>query len=72
MGVYDIVKVPCPKCKKIEYFQSKSGDCLLNLYLLSACPDDVLFDVNRHAPYRCSRCKTDFSVDITTKKSIMI
>jgi len=33
MGMYDNInfEMPCPNCKtKIEYFQSKSGSCLMN------------------------------------------
>lgn len=63
MGVYDTVEVPCPKCGKIEYFQSKSGERLMENYTLQNVPDDVLIDINRHAPYRCKNCQTLFLVN---------
>jgi RNase P subunit RPR2 len=60
MGCYDTVIVPCPKCGTEAEFQSKGGDCLLRVYSLADCPEDVLSDVNRHAPYTCEKCGTIF------------
>ena len=62
MGCYDMVMVPCPKCGIEEQFQSKGGDCLLQEYSLADCPEDVLADVNRHAPATCGKCGTMFKV----------
>jgi hypothetical protein len=64
MGMYDSVMVPCPNCGERVEFQSKSGDCLLNVYDLETCPSDVLGDVNRHSPYDCPKCSTVFKVDL--------
>jgi len=63
MGCYDTVEVPCPECGKIEYFQSKSGERMMENYTLQNVPDDVLVDVNRHAPYKCRDCQTLFLVN---------
>ena len=65
MGCYDSVMVPCPKCSTVSEFQSKSGECLLREYTLENCPEDVLGDVNRHAPNRCEMCGTEYGVSIT-------
>ena len=62
MGCFDTVKVPCPRCGSIAYFQSKGGDCVLAEYDLDDCPADVMSDVNRHAPYSCDNCGALFSV----------
>ena len=62
MGMFDTVLVPCPKCGRKEGFQSKSGDCILAEYELADAPADVLIGVNRHAPYRCADCGTQFLV----------
>lgn len=64
MGMFDTVLVPCPKCGKLAEFQSKGGDCILAVYNLADAPNDVLFDVNRHSPYKCENCKTLFEVSI--------
>ena len=64
MGAYDTVRVPCPDCKKIEFFQSKSGDRRFQVYELDNCPRDVLENVNRHSPYTCSNCETSFMVKL--------
>ena len=71
MGMFDEVIVPCPTCGEVEAFQSKSGPCLLECHSLSACPEDILADVNRHAPYLCGACSTAFSVDISTRQSVI-
>ena len=74
MGSFDIVKVPCPKCGAVAEFQSKGGQCMLEEYDLENAPADVLMDINRHSPYTCRCCSTEFEVDvkiITTAKSII-
>jgi hypothetical protein len=70
MGMYDTVMVKCPSCGKKNEFQSKGGDCLLSVYTLKICPDDVLSDVNRHAPYEC-RCGVSFMIDIPNRKAVV-
>lgn len=62
MGCYDSVMVPCPKCGERSEFQSKSGECLCREYMLEDCPEEVLGDVNRHAPNICGRCHTEYYV----------
>lgn len=64
MGVYDSVMVPCPVCGTVSEFQSKSGECLMREYTLEECPQDVLGDVNRHAPNVCEQCKIQYYVHI--------
>lgn len=64
MGMYDTVMVPCPTCGERAEFQSKSGRCMLETYTLEEAPDEVLFDVNRHGPNTCTKCKTQFSVAV--------
>lgn len=65
MGCYDTVRVPCPKCGEVEYFQSKSGECILSEYDMLDCPPEILADVNRHSPYDCQKCGTMFKVKLT-------
>ena len=64
MGVYDIVFVPCPRCGDRVEAQSKGGDCILARYRLEDAPDDVLSNVNRHAPFVCENCGTIFEVQL--------
>jgi hypothetical protein len=71
MGMYDSVMVKCQKCGEEHEFQSKSGECLLDVYTLENCPDDVMANVNRHSPYKCD-CGTLFQVDIATRKPCTI
>ena len=71
MGMFDSVYIERPKCKKKNEFQSKSGECNLENYTLKNCPDDVLVNVNRHAPCHCE-CGTLYEVDIKKRKAIKI
>jgi len=41
MGMFDTVKVPCPKCSGHAFVQSKTGWCDLTTYNYADCPDDV-------------------------------
>jgi len=71
MGMYDSVYVKCPNCGEESEFQSKSGDCFLSRYTLEDCPQDVLIDVNRHAPIFCD-CGVSYLVDIKNRKAILL
>ena len=64
MGMFDTVMVPCPTCGERAEFQSKSGTCTLETFLLEEAPDDVLFDVNRHGPHTCGKCGALFGAKI--------
>lgn len=70
MGVYDTVWVECPSCSHKNDFQSKSGECILEHYSLEDCPDNVLHNVNRHAPIECDNCGAKYEVDIKERKAI--
>lgn len=71
MGMYDSVIVKCPKCGVEHEFQSKNGDCFLNVFMLENCPEDVLTDVNRHSPYICN-CGASIEVDIINRKAVIV
>lgn len=71
MGVYDSVMVPCPRCKRKHEFQSKSGRCCLDMYELEDAPDDVMENVNRHAPCECE-CGCLYMVDDATRTPIEV
>lgn len=67
MGMFDSVMVPCPSCGEINEFQSKSGDCTLDVYSLDNCPLDVIYDINRHSPIYCQKCGVGYRVDVKFK-----
>jgi len=71
MGVYDTILVKCPNCGAEHEFQSKSGYCILGVYDLSNCPDDVMIDVNRHSPYNCE-CGVKIAVDVYNRKAVIV
>lgn len=67
MGMFDEIKLPCPNCGEIYYAQSKSGPCVMAIVGLddtSEDAQDIIRDVNRHAPFRCHKCKTVFEVKL--------
>ncbi len=72
MGCFDTVLVPCPKCGTKAQFQSKGGDCLLREYPLAECPEDVLTNVNRHAPNICEKCGMVFKVSMAGGKPVVV
>lgn len=70
MGVYDTIWAKCPKCGEKSEFQSKIGDCILQDYDLEDCPDDVLWDANRHSPNECE-CGAYYEIDINNRKAVL-
>ena len=71
MGMYDSVMVNCPQCGEEHEFQSKSRECLLDVYTLENCPDDALANVNRHSPCKCD-CGSFYEVDIKERKAVLV
>lgn len=72
MGCFDSVMVPCPKCGEKVEFQTKSGECLLQVYELDKAPEVVLADVNRHAPHFCEKCNIYFEVHPMDGKPVSV
>jgi hypothetical protein len=70
MGTYDEVSVPCPECGRPTLFQSKGGECSQRRFELFDVPDDVLANVNRHAPYQCEQCMTWFAVHEASRTAL--
>lgn len=71
MGMYDTILVKCPSCGEEHHFQSKSGECLLSYYELEECPEDVMWDANRHSPYQCG-CGLKLEIDVESKKVVVV
>ena len=71
MGVYDTVWVKCPKCGEENGFQSKSGDCSLRDFDLDNCPEDVMYNINRHSPMECD-CGCKYQVNENTREVIIV
>lgn len=69
--MFDSVWIKCPKCGEENEFQSKSGDCCLDNYTIENCPDDVLQNVNRHAPIKCD-CGCKYQVDISKRAVVEV
>ena len=65
--MFDTIWVNCPKCGEPSGFQTKSGDCLLRDYELEDCPDNALYNANRHSPNECD-CGAMFEIDIENRK----
>ncbi len=65
MGMFDSVMAACECGADIE-FQTKSGPCECAFYRLADAPENVLLDVNRHAPLFCD-CGQWLEVDIPNR-----
>jgi transposase-like protein len=72
MGVFDTVWVPCPRCGARYPAQSKGCYNSYEDYELADAPDDVLSDVNRHAPFTCEKCGTTFEVKVVTTAQVVV
>jgi len=72
MGVYDSITVKCPKCKTEIDCQSKSGPCELSYYNLETAPASVMYDANRHAPFKCYYCGVFFFIDTDRRLTIQL
>jgi transcription elongation factor Elf1 len=61
MSLFDEVLLPCPKCGKNNYAQSKGGWCRTIQYDFDTAPDPVLADMVDEE-LTCSQCGTKFAV----------
>jgi hypothetical protein len=69
VGCYDTVTALCPRCKQGLHFQSKGGRCEMVDYTLADAPDDVMSNVNRHAPFGC-KCGALVEVDVARRRVV--
>jgi Fe2+ or Zn2+ uptake regulation protein len=72
MGCFDTILVPCPGCGELHGAQSKSGDRRMRVFKFQECPEDVMVDVNRHAPFTCFTCGTIFEVELSPMPKIVV
>ena len=70
MGVYDEIVAKCPECNTENFFQTKSGECILAYHKIEDAPADVMWDANRHTPQPCEKCGRYLVVDIENRKLI--
>ena len=55
MGLYDSVLVKCPQCQNEVEFQSKAGECQLNLYHIDSVPIAIASSLNNKME-ECEEC----------------
>jgi hypothetical protein len=55
MGMFDRLIVNCPRCNNIVEFQSKAGDCGLNVYDIHNVPPQIALDLKDDSE-QCSNC----------------
>ena len=71
--MFDTILVNCPKCGTEDNFQTKGGDCLLDVWKLADAPKIALANVNRHAPNTCRKCGAVFQVELEpTPKPVLV
>jgi len=70
MGMFDEVKVPCPKCGEINYVQSKAGPCSLGSYEADRVPTMIAWDLDGTL-VGCS-CGYTFQLDTGIVRSVRV
>ena len=55
MGMYDMVRLRCPHCKKLVEFQSKAGECRLHVYNEVQVPVAVAESIDGEVA-QCKQC----------------
>lgn len=58
MGMFDSLRVPCPKCGKELEYQSKSGECSLNNYTEKNLTPEVAIGIDGDI-VNCEFCETN-------------
>ena len=61
MGMFDSLLVNCPNCRGEVEFQSKAGDCNLDVYNIHNVPAQIALD-----------CKTDSEVCLTCGRQVKL
>ena len=65
MGMFDTVKLVCPKCGEEQEVQSKAGDCLLRYYDVpghgeNPAPQPIMNSIMCDHPFFCYECDSKF------------
>ena len=61
--MFDSVYIKCPHCGEGNEFQSKAGDCMLNVYGPEDCPGQILHDCFSNGMIcKCDHCKKKYQI----------
>ena len=74
MGMFDSMYVRCPKCKAEIEFQTKTGECGMNSYILGRDSIPPWLEASLAGElFHCTSCDTwfEFDVKVTTKPKIL-
>ena len=63
MGLYDEVDIACPKCSRINYMQSKAGDCDLKTYNIRNAPPEILTSLAKNT-FVCYECGSTVGIHV--------
>lgn len=55
MGLFDRIHVNCPHCGSVVEFQSKEGECSMEVFSPENAPTPILYDT-MNDPVRCGKC----------------
>jgi hypothetical protein len=70
VGMFDYVVFTCPKCGAKNEDQTKSADCLLNVYEIAPEMDTQIASMLQGDILRCSTCKTMFILDVDIPETV--
>jgi len=74
MGMYDEVILSCPKCNKLNEFQSKWGACKLERYSLNNAPLPIIADIHydgQQGALLCDHCGIQLKLDVQIKTKLV-
>lgn len=66
MGMFDTVNVKCNICGNILEFQSKAGECALNIYDIYSVPPTIAGDLIGETQL-CMKCFSTTTIDGSIK-----
>jgi len=75
MGMFDYVKISCPRCGRVNIFQSKAGPCSLNKYTLARAPLAVVADLQedgKRGDLKCVDCGVQFELQVQHMVSVEV
>ena len=75
MGMFDSLYIMCPHCDEPTEEQSKAGECYLNSYTPSNCPEGILRDImgnQRTYDTNCMHCYESIKLELVYKPTVIV
>lgn len=70
MGMFDTVNIKCPNCGQLAEIQTKSGECMLEVYTPKTAPVGIM--VSLEGLNECYHCYKWFVVEMVQKPKFVV